>query len=323
MSEDRRIETHPELMDPDWQKHAEREAWTEVKRSKRGSDSPRTKRPALWVSLGLVALVVGAVALNQLRDTNANDNVTTPQNALPQYAKVDLAQPFARTPAADWKDGAAGFTVPAPAAVGAFSAEEVASAYDQVTKAVVQSRLDRKMLIAHDPSAYLALFSTNEAKRVKEILDKPDKTESAAFVTLVADGFTLLPSGPKLSGRLSAKPGAEEGELIIHAEYLIAYAFDTAKPEDLMGPGDIVAFSRKDEDFSLLKGSRYYDEDLGLRSGAGDGMTYSMACEPAKAGYLAPAYSEKAPTSSSGSGEFDEDMMYNLDKEMTDSDGCK
>ncbi|MDT7727062.1 MAG: hypothetical protein QOI21_3638 [Actinomycetota bacterium] len=310
-------------MDPDWQKHAEREAWTEVKKSKRRNGSPGNKRPGLWVSLGLVVLVAGAVALNQLRDTSANDSVTTPQNALPLYAKVDLAQPFARTPAATWKDGAAGFSVPAPAAVGAFSAEEVASAYDQVTKLVTQSRLDRKMLIAHDPSAYLALLATNEAKRVKEILDKPDKFESTSFVTQVADGFTLLPTGPKLSGRLSAKPGNEGGELIVHAEYLIAYAFDTAKPEDLTNPGDIVAFYRQDENYSLLKGSEYYDEDLGLRSGAGEGMTYSMACAPLKAGYLAPAYSEKAPSSSSGSGEFDEGMMYNLDKTMTGTDGCK
>jgi hypothetical protein len=322
MTEDRRIETHPELMDPDWQKHAEREAWTEVKRSNRGNRSPGKKRPALWISLGLAVLVVAAVAVNQLRD-GANDNAATPQNVLPQYAKVDLAQPFARTPAAEWKDGVAGFTVPAAAAVGDFSAEEVASAYKQATEAVVQSRLDRKILIAHDPSAFLALFSKNEAKRVKEILDKPDKTESAGFVTLVADGFTLLPSGPKLNGRLSAKPGTEKNELIVHAEYLVAYAFDTAKPEDLTGPGDIVAFSRKEEDFSILKGSGYYDEDLGLQLGAGEGMTYSMACEPAKLGYLAPAYSEKAPVGSSGAEDFNEDMMYNLDTKMDDSDGCK
>jgi hypothetical protein len=325
--DDRRIETHPELMDPDWQKHAEREAWTEVKKSKRRNGSPRKKRPGLWVSLGLVVLVAGAVALNQLRDTSANDNVTTPQNAvptaLPQYAKVDLAEPFARTPAADWKDGAAGFTVPAPAAIGAFSAKEVAKAYEQVNNAVIQSRLDRKMLIGHDPSAYLALLTTNEAKRAKETLDKPDKFEGAALVTQVADGFTLLPSGPKLSGRLSAKPGDDEGELIIHAEYLIAYAFDTKKPEDLTSPGDIVVFQRQDENYSLLKG-RYVKEDLGLSAAYGEGgVTYSMACAAFKAGYLAPVYSEKVVTSSSGSADFDENMMYNLDTPLTDVHGCE
>jgi hypothetical protein len=321
MTDDRRIETHPELMDPDWQKHAEREAWTEVKRSGRGGGSPRKKRPALWVSLGLVVLVVAAVSVNQLRD-GANDNATTPQDVLPQYAKVDLAQPFARTPAADWKDGAAGFSVPAAAAVGAFSAEEVASAYDQVRDVVTQSRLDNRILVAHDPSAYLALLSTNEAKRVKETLDKPNKFEGVTYVTRLADGFTLLPTGPKLSGRLSAKLGEYEDELLIHVEYLVAYAFDTKKPEELTGPGDIVAFQRHDENYSLLK-DRYDKEDLGLNSADGEGgMTYSMSCAAINSGYLAPLYSEKTPPSSAGTGDFDERMMYDLNKPLSGSDGC-
>jgi hypothetical protein len=142
------------------------------------------------------------------------------------------------------------------------------------------------------------------------------------YVTQVADGFTLLPIGPKLNGRLSAKPGEYEGELLIRAEYLVAYAFDTTKPGDLTGPGDIVAFQRQDENYSLLKG-RYNKEDLGLSSAASDGgMTYSMSCTAFNTGYLAPVYSEKTPPPPSGTGNFDEGMMYDLNKPLSDADGC-
>ena len=320
--DDRRIETHPELMDPDWQKHAEREAWTEVNKSKRRTKSARKKRPALWFSLGLVVLVAAAVTVSQLRGKGANDDAVAAQNAMPDFAKVDLARPYARTPAEPWKDGAAGFTVPAPAAVGKFSAEQVANAYDQVSKAVTLGRLDPKVLVAHDPSAYLALFAPNEAKRVKEIMDRPDKFDASAYVTMLADGYRLLPTGPRLNGRLSAGLG-KQGELLVRAEYVIAYAFDTAKPENLTGPGDIVAFARENETYSLVSGDEYYKEDQGLGFGGSEGMTYSMACAQFMAGYLAPSYSEPHVASATNSGRAPETAVYDLNQPMGGEHGCK
>ncbi|MEC3979092.1 hypothetical protein [Amycolatopsis sp. H20-H5] len=66
--EDRRIETHPDLMNPDWQQHAERDAWLgakkELKRKQRrqGRGGGR-KIGGLVALLVLLALLVAAVVL--------------------------------------------------------------------------------------------------------------------------------------------------------------------------------------------------------------------------------------------------------------------
>jgi hypothetical protein len=331
--DDRRIETHPDLMNPDWQKHAEREAWLEVKKSRRRSKRGRVRRPGLMVVVALLALISAAVAVKQLHGSGANDGVgtaqapttppTTAPSVLPRLAAVNLTQPFINTPAALWKDGAAGIATPAPSAIGTYSASQVATAFDEVTHAIVAGHLDRKTLEGHDTTAYLASFAPNQAKWVKTILDKPNKFDASGRVTLIADGFHLLPASPRVNGRLSAQPGPNSGELIIHAEYVIAYAFDTAHPEQLQSPADIVAFVRIDENYVLRTGSRYYKADQGL--GFGDrkgGEVYSMACIPFKAGYLAPSYSESVIARPGDTSGQDETAIFDLNKPMSIAHGC-
>jgi hypothetical protein len=328
--DDRRIETHPDLMDPDWRKHAEREAWTEVKKSRRRSKRGGFGKPAVWVTVGMVVLVGGAIVVNVMRDRSATNGFqaagaptaspTTAPSVLPEAAPVDLAQPFASTPAALWKDGVDGFTVPEAAAVGSFSAKQVTDAYGQVKQAVSRARLDRATLEGHDTTALLSSFAPSEASRLKPLLDKPDKVDASAHVTLIADGFHLLPTGPRLKGKLTAQPTARKGELTIHAEYVIAYAFDTPHPNDLTSPSEIVAFLRGDQNYTMLVGSGWHKADLGLSFGASAGSeTFSMACGAANAGYLAPLYSELTQKNSV---EYDETKIYDLDKPLDLVDGC-
>jgi hypothetical protein len=287
--------------------------------------------------VALLVLISAAVTVKQLGGIGANNALgigannalgaspapqtspTTAPSVLPQVAAVDLAQPFSNTPAALWKDGTAGFSTPAASAIGAFSADQVKDAYDKVIHAVAAGRLDRKMVEGHDTTAFLASFAPNDVTFIKTSLDQPDKFAASSYVTLIADGFHLLPTGPRLNGRLSASGGAEPGELVIHAEYVIAYAFDTAHPEKLMGPADIVAFIRQDENYHIRTGSRYYKADQGLVFGVGKGEWSSMACAPSKAGYLAPLYSDRM---THGASSKDERAMYDLDKPVPLEDTC-
>jgi hypothetical protein len=328
--DDRRIETHPELMDPDWQKHAEREAWTEVKKSRKGAKRRGIGRPAVWLTTGLAALIAVAVVVNVVRDRNAANSFdpaaapaptpTTAPSVLPEVSPVDLARPFDNTPAALWKDGVAGLTIPEAQAVGSFSAKQVSDAYGQVSQTVSRSRLDRATLESHDMTAFLSSFAPSEASRLKPILDKPDKADASGYVTQVADGFHLLPTGPRLKGKLSAQPGTRKGELTIHAEYVIAYAFDTPRPKELRSPSEIVAFLREDQNFTVLTGSNWYEADQGLSYGTSTGSEmFSMACGAANAGYLAPAYSEVVKE---GPTDYDETKIYDLDKPLELVDGC-
>ncbi|WP_370947793.1 hypothetical protein AB5J62_09595 [Amycolatopsis sp. cg5] len=325
--DDRSIDTHPDLMNPDWRKHAEKEAWAEVRktqRKKRGF----WRRPSLWVVLGLVVLVGAAVVVRQVKGQTTNDPAAAPltpssaptaaPSTLPRTAKVDLTQPFLNTPAALWKDGLDGLEVPTAEPLGTITADQVTSAYDQVKKTITATVLDRNGIEKRDHGALYEALGARSAKPVKEVLEGPDKTKVSSYLTEVADGFHLLPAGPRLKGKLSAQAGERKGEVIIKASYVVAYAFDAPDPGKLNGPGDIVAFRREEVRYAVytpkVGGGVYFD--------GGESQVFSMACGAAKAGYLAPFYSEV--TIGNGPGVSDEARIYDPDKPIDNSGpGCE
>ncbi|MFD8495005.1 hypothetical protein [Amycolatopsis sp. NPDC059657] len=320
--DDRSIDSHPDLMNPDWQKHAEKEAWAEVRKTQRRKRG-FWRRPSLWVVLGLIVLVGAAVVVRQVKGQTTNDPAAAPPpptvapSTLPRTAKVDLTQPFLNTPAAQWKEGLDGLEVPTAEKLGALTAEQVASAYDQVKKVINATVLDRTAVEKHDHSGLYEMLGAESAKSVKEVLEGPDKTKVSSYVTEIADGFHLLPANPRLKGKLSAQAGERKGEILVKANYVVAYAFDTADPGKLSGPGDIVAFRREESGYAVYTpkagGGVFFD--------GGQSQTFSMACGAAKAGYLAPAYSEV--NVGNGPGVSDEARIYDIDKPIDNSGpGC-
>ncbi|WP_158880699.1 hypothetical protein [Amycolatopsis anabasis] len=319
--DDRSIENHPDLLDPEWRKHAEKEAWTEARRYRR----PNYKRRVLWTFLGLVVLAAAGAGWYWLgpKPQNASDAAAPPAapTTLAQFAKVDLAKPFANTPAVQWADSADALETPAATPVGSFTAQQVGDAIAKVKQVINLGHLDRRTLEGHDTASYLALLSPDERDHLRQLLAKPDKNEAGYYVTHIADGFRLLPAGPKINGKLTVRPGDQKGELVVHAAFVTAYAFHTDNPERLSGPGEIVAFHRLDLDYVLRDASEFAKRSVGLALGAGSGSTFSMACGPAKTGYLAPLYSESTrpagpePTT-------DEAAQYDINKPMPTEDTC-
>ncbi|HVV11958.1 hypothetical protein [Amycolatopsis sp.] len=146
-------EPHPELRDPDWQRHAEKEAWVDYRRDRRRARRARRLTIAAAV---LVVLVGGGYALVEWGKTTADHydgastgaaavTTTTPTD-LPDFGRVDLSRPFDNTPAQNWAEGIAGLSTPAPAKTGAFSAQQVSSAIDSVKQLITLGFLDRDTL---------------------------------------------------------------------------------------------------------------------------------------------------------------------------------
>jgi hypothetical protein len=82
--DDRRLETHPDLMNPDWQKYAARDAWLGAKkdlkkRRKRdrragGYQQPGQSRwPGVLALLIVVGLVAAAIIVHQLQGVGVNE----------------------------------------------------------------------------------------------------------------------------------------------------------------------------------------------------------------------------------------------------------
>ena len=82
--DDRRLETHPDLMNPDWQKYAERDAWLGAKkdlkkrrkseRREGGHTRPGQSRwPGVLALLIVVGLVAAAIIVHQLQGIGVNE----------------------------------------------------------------------------------------------------------------------------------------------------------------------------------------------------------------------------------------------------------
>lgn len=81
--EDRSMETHPDLMNPDWQKHAQRDAWLGAKkdlkkrrkRQQRAVSTPGQSRwPGLLALLLVIGLVAAAVVVHQVQSPGGGVN---------------------------------------------------------------------------------------------------------------------------------------------------------------------------------------------------------------------------------------------------------
>lgn len=239
------------------------------------------------------ALGAGVVTFSALRgtaeSTDGQRTVDVTQGEAPSV-RVDVEHPFIGTPAATWADGEAGVVVPAAAAVGPFSAQQVADGYAKVRQAVITSRLDRSVLEQHDVERYLKLLAKDSQKNMRPVFGN-DPHEAHAYATRLASGHKLLPAVPKVKGRMWAEQGTRPGELVVHTNFVFAYAFDAEDDAKLADVMDIVAVDRWDTDYSVLTG-KYAPSSLGIWPVRSQGYTYSMGCEALRKGFLAPAYSE-------------------------------
>lgn len=262
----------------------------------------RRRRRGRWFAGGLVVLAVGAVATLLLRSTvfapvagDPSRGDSTAPAADNQSAMFDLSRPFGSTPAANWADGAAGIVPPAPKAIGSFSAEQVSQTTQLVRDVLIASRLDRRMLVEHDPSGYLGLLAPDARNQLAPSFGNGRELEVQSLVSLVEAGSTLLPVEPKVSGSMSVSIG-DSGELIVHTNYVFAYAFQPPSPTRLVDSMNVIVVVRADVDYELLSGDKWMEGSQGLWYGEASGFGYSIACDAYRKGYLAPFVSERSVT---------------------------
>ncbi len=233
---------------------------------------------------------------------------------------VDLAHPYAHTPADTWRTGLDGITSPAAVDIGSFKADAVAAAYAKVRQVITAARLDPAVLYRHDPQPFLALFAMDARPALSaDLTQKPSKGGVASHLTKIADGHRLLGQGPRSSGTLTARATDWPNQLVIDAQFAIAYAFDTAHPEQLRGPGDLVSFLRVDESFLIRR-------DTGMSYGNGlwpfhtESALSSAGCAAAEDGFLAPGYTNDGDP---GPGDQDAPGYYDPNHPVPTAHRCR
>ncbi|OXM63028.1 hypothetical protein [Amycolatopsis vastitatis] len=330
MDEDNLLDSHPDLADPEWRKHAQTDAWLGSKKDrkqfrKQQRRAARGPRRRWWIFAVLVAiLAVTTAAIVLIGRRPVQDAAPPNPTSVPEVAPVDLARPYAHTPADTWPKGLDGVTSPAAAAVGPFKASAVAAAYAQVRQAITAANLDPAVLYSHDPKGYLALFAPDQRDQLAPRLTrKPTKDEGGfdSYVTEIADGYHLLDAGPRTFGTLTARAGDKPGELAVDAKYVVAYAFDDAHPKTLTSPNEIVSFLRVDETYVVRSGSSFAKRSLGLWLDTGQSALSSVGCAAAKEGFLAPGYTNP-PVAAPPSGDQEAPGYYDPKYPMPTLDGC-
>lgn len=295
----RQRDAPPSAVVADWPGDVERAAAEDVRQLLRAE---RRRRRGRWLGGTLVVLAVGAVVALLLRTSlfepvagdPSRDGDTSPAGTV-EGALFDVAAPFASTPAATWADGAAGIVPPEPEAVGGFGAQRVTRATQQVRDVLVASRLDPRMLVNHDPAGYLDLLAPDAGRQLEPLFGGGREPEVQSLVSLLAPGTTLLPVAPKVSGSMTVARG-EAGELVVHTNYVFAYAFEPKSPLRLADAMNTIVVVRADVDYVLRVGNRWTADSRGLWFGDATGFGYSIGCDAYRKGFLAPVTTERAVT---------------------------
>jgi hypothetical protein len=341
------IDTHPDLIDPAWNARVERAAHKAVKKAGRhvrdgaAPTPPQPRRPrwkpgrnrSISALLGLVIAVLLFALVNQINNARtsgpspaANGAVPvspTPPTTTPTTrvaGQLNLNQPFANTPAAGWGDGAAGIQLPPAVATDGWSATTVGVAEAAVKQTLIDAHLDPAMLVRHDPATYLASLAPNTRSAEQSRFAAANGKQAIDEVSMLAPGFQLLPAPIKVDGTMSVGPGST-GELLIHTNYVFAFAFAPGSARDVSLPWQIVVVQHVTEDFSVPEGARYRPGDRGVWPGQVRSYADQIGCTAFTKGYLAPAYSDNANVNPPVDTD-DPNALYDPSHAMSITDSC-
>ncbi|GAB3435869.1 hypothetical protein [Actinophytocola sediminis] len=265
----------------------------------------RRRRQARWLAGGLTVVVVAVLGIVLVRtgtftELFAEDTAGTPSVSriapAPTVASpmFDENRPFTSTPAADWAGGTSGIVTPPARRVGEFSQEQVTLALARVREILVASRLDRDLLVDHNPRRFLSLLAP-DARRQLEPLFSGGEPLVQSLVSMTSADSRLLSAEPKVQGEMTVSAG-DAGELVISTNYVFVYAFEPEEPLRLVDAMNAIVVVRADVDYVLRASDRWAEGSKGLWYGEATGYAYSIGCEAYLRGYLAPASAERAVT---------------------------
>lgn len=283
--------------DADWARRVERAATADTRRLLR---TARRRRRNRWLAVGLIVAalaVVTSLLLSSGMLTVAGSS--TPDPAVgrgasgQEAAMLDETRPFDSTPAAQWPDGAVGIQLPPAEPVAGFTAAQVVEATTLVRDILVASRLDHRMLVQHDPATFLGLLAPDARRQLEPLFGAGQEPAVQSLVSLVSADSELLPAQAKVNGEMSISRG-DDGALVVHTNYVFAYAFRPGEPTRLMDAMNVIVVVRADVDYALRSGEKWTQGSQGLWYGDVSGYGYSIGCEAYRRGFLAPATTERA-----------------------------
>ncbi|WP_433362101.1 hypothetical protein ACQPZX_29740 [Actinoplanes sp. CA-142083] len=185
----------------------------------------------MFVSSAIVAALLIAAALPVLRGW-------LPHLALPDHTARTAVQPaltaaggpFTGTVADKYPVGQAGIVLPKAKAIDTFTVAEVDAALKQVRRALIAGRLEERMLVRHDTSAFVALISPAQRPEAKRWAKE---SRMSGVATWIDPAVKLDPKyPPRVSGKVTFGVVTYEGRqhLQVTTNFVWVYAFKQGEP---------------------------------------------------------------------------------------------
>jgi hypothetical protein len=201
-----------------------------------------TARAAALVMLAVTGCSAGLGTRSAPAATSGGDAPQVPASAsqasrTPSDGALarSLTDPFAGTPAANWRDGTAGIAVPAARTAGTFTAAQVRSAYETTRGLLTAAGLDKQTLLGGTPSAFASLLTRQQRTQFLADLDargvtrRGDPRNTRGWVVAFAPGSTeFVGDVIKVHGTMSARPVRYHGSamLDVDVDYIFVYAVE-------------------------------------------------------------------------------------------------
>ncbi|MEV6704817.1 hypothetical protein [Micromonospora wenchangensis] len=254
------------------------------------------------VGVLLVLVLVGGLALGGFRFVQrAHDGApllprpggASPPAPRPTDASGNSLGPFVATPAEAYAEGAAAVVPPAAHRTGPFTAEQVTDALARVRRALVEGRVETRMLDG-DPDGFLAVLAPQNRDSVRRDLASGS---SLGFASRIADRADPgLDRDEQVRGRgtmtyRSTTAASGVRALEVTTRFVWAYPFDLWRPQAYRPGAELVTL--RDEVVWLVP----YPDDVGP---AGRGLWLDSAritlqnadCPAMRRGFLALAEAE-------------------------------
>ncbi|HEV2087477.1 MAG TPA: hypothetical protein VGR21_04100 [Cryptosporangiaceae bacterium] len=260
----------------------------------------RRSRRKLGVTVLVILLLVpaGLLAVRSLWTALTTD---MPESevagiAAPAVPDLDPSNPFDKTPADGYLEGAQGIVDPPATALGPWKAAEVQKVLDTTRTLLLLARTDPAVL-AGNPTKYLAALAVNTRRPAAAEIKKG--APALGYVTRLAPGDTLA-APVRTKGRLLVALGRDK-QLVITADvvwvYPLAGARATGAPKVA---GARLVVLRTVETYQWYPQKGFSKQDQGLRPGAGEQAVYNVDCEGLKAGLIGLPGAGSGPVTADG-----------------------